>query len=912
MKELGGAMYRELTTRSGRLSHSASRWGDSSAALLPWLAAAAIAGALVRAPIAQAQAANPSSADAGHDAKTADAGPQPVLKEIEIVGLRYRVRSLLDTPSPVDLVGSQQIATQPTSDVTDILRNEIPSFSTNDNAITGTGTTIRPAELRGLPPDQTLVLINGKRWHRSADITVFSGALSDNTEPVDLGSLPAAAFKEVQVLRDGASAVYGSDAMAGVINFVLSDDLGGFISAKGGQVFDGGANSNGAGNGANWELDAAYGVPLGLDGSGFARITVQFGGADPTNRSSPTDQPALRAAGYTDVPDSPRLGSPGVRDDVKVFINAGMPINDRAKLYAFGGYSQRKTFDDFFFRDPTATDGVFTFTDPATSQEAYLIGDLNPGVGGNCAGGTDPATGTVPNPIFVNQPNALGLLGQSLSNPKCFSFLKLFPGGYVPLFKTSLTDIGGYIGVHGGLQNGLGYDVSFGAGRNAINFAGNIGNNPSLGPVSPTSFSSVGARTQLERTANIDLTYPLQVPGLASPLHLASGVQQHTEEWSCTPGQGSTYAAGPLANQGFIVGVDFAGPCTPDIAGTFDQDNSSFYLDAGADVTKRWNLDVAGRVERFTSTGGVVTYKAATIYHFIPAFAVRATYSEGFHNPSPGQRHFEAITESFTSTGVRVQTGTVSPTDPEAVLVGAKPLVPEVSHSLSVGFVVDTHLVKATLDLYGIDEAHRLSISQNYALTAAQRAALVAAGLTQAASFSLFNFPINQLNTRTVGGDLRAVAPLTFIPWGRTTANLTWNYNHTHVIDPEQDPGLSSDNVKVLQDELPKWRGALSLTHVENRWSATLRANYWGSAIDCLFYSCSLATNEAARVTFDLVGGYNVTDRLHLLLGLQNFTNRYPTKEKYPAVAGNTYPLTNIFGNNGGEWYLQVKYDFPR
>ena len=902
----------EFAKRSNCLLRLTGCRNASRAALLPWWAAAAGACALAQGPVALAQSHDSAAADAQHDSQPASADPQPVLKEIEIVGVRYRVRSLLDTPSPVDLVGSQQIASQPTSNITDILRNEIPSFSTNDNAITGTGTTIRPAQLRGLAPDQTLVLIDGKRWHRSADVTVFAGALSSNTEPVDLGSLPAAAFKEVQVLRDGASAVYGSDAMAGVINFVLSDDLGGFISAKGGQAFDGGANSNGAGNGANWELDAAYGVPLGLDSSGFARVTVQFSGADPTNRSSPTDQPALRAAGYTDVPDSPRLGTPGIRDDVKVFINTGMPINDRTKLYAFGGYSQRKTFDDFFFRDPTSTGGVFTFTDPATSQTAFLVGDLNPGVGANCAGGADPATGTVPNPIFVNQPNALGLLAQSLSNPKCFSFLKQFPGGYVPLFQTSLTDIGGYIGVRGELQNGLGYDVSFGAGRNAINFAGTNGLNPSLGPVSPTSFSSVGARTQLERTANLDLTYALDVPGLASPLHLASGVQQHTEEWSCAPGQTSTYSAGPLANQGFLVGVDFAGPCTPDAAGTFDQDNSSFYLDAGADVTKRWNLDLAGRAERFTSTGGVVTYKAATIFHFIPAFAFRATYSEGFHNPSPGQRHFEAISESFTSTGVRQETGTVSPTDPEAALVGGKPLVPEVSHSLSVGFVVDTRPVKATLDLYGIDEAHRLSISQNYTLTAAQQAALVAAGFAQAAGFTVFNFPINQLNTRTVGGDFRATAPLNFIHRGRTTANLTWNYNHTHVIDPAQDPGLSSDNVKSLQDELPKWRGSLALTHVEDRWSATLRANYWGSAIDCLFYACSLATNEAARVTFDLVGNYDVTDRLHLLLGLENFTDQYPTKEKYPAVAGNTYPLTNIFGNNGGEWYVQVKYDFPR
>jgi iron complex outermembrane recepter protein len=866
---------------------------------------AAGACALAQGPVARAQAQDPAPAEVQHDPKAATKGP--VLQEVKIVGLRYRVRSLLDTPSPVDIVGPSQMVNQPTSDVTDILRNEIPSFSTNDNAITGTGTTVRPAELRGLPPDQTLVLIDGKRWHRSADITVFSGPLSDNTEPVDLGSLPASAFKQVQVLRDGASAMYGSDAMAGVINFVPSDELGGFISAKGGQAFDGGANSNGAGNGANWEFDAAYGVPLGLDKSGFARLTVEYSGASPTNRSSPTDNAALRAMGFTDVPDSPRLGTPGIHRNVKVFLNSEMPINDQTKLYAFGSYSQRREYDDFFFRDPTATDGIFTFTD-AAGHEAFLVGDLTPGQGSTCP--SSPS-----NPIEVSTPGSLQALQTSLAaaGSHCFSFLSMYPGGYVPRFRTQLTDLGGYIGVRGSLQNGLQYDVSFGSGRNYINFAGTTGVNASLGPATPTSFSTVGARTQQENTGNIDVTYPLNVPGLASPLHLATGIQEYHQEWSCTPGEASTFANNPvLAAQGFLPGVDFAGPCTPDIAGTFDSDNFSAYVDMGADVTSRLNLDVAARGEKFSDTGGVVTYKVAGIYHITSSFAVRATYGEGFHDPSPGQRHFEAVNESFTSTGVRLLTGTVSPTDPEAALVGAKPLVPEVSHSLSVGFVVDARLVKATLDLYSINEAHRLTISQNFALTPAQQAALVAEGNVQAAQFTLFNYPVNALSTRTLGGDLRAVAPLNFIPWGRTTTNLTLNYNHTHVRDQAlaQANGLSADNITILQDELPKWRGSLALEHVEARWYATLRANYWGSAIDCLFYSCSLATNEAARVTLDLVGGYIVTDRLHLLVGLENFTDRYPTKEKYPAVAGNTYPLTNIFGNNGGEWYLQLKYDF--
>ncbi len=224
------------------------------------------------------------------------------LDEVVVTGTRRATASPADSPAPVQIIGAAQLTAQPSEDINDVLRNTVPSLNVNDDPLSGTSTSIRPASLRGLSPDQTLILVNGKRRHRAADIATFSGGISDGSQGPDLASIPVTALKQVQVLRDGASAQYGSDAIAGVINFILDNSTdGGHIGVKAGGTY--------AGDGANYEVQAAYGVAIA--GSGFIRFTAEYGAADATTRSVELGaMQDLLASGNTHVPSPPRWGTP--------------------------------------------------------------------------------------------------------------------------------------------------------------------------------------------------------------------------------------------------------------------------------------------------------------------------------------------------------------------------------------------------------------------------------------------------------------------------------------------------------------------------------------------------------------------------------------------------------------------------
>lgn len=856
-------------------------------------AAMGLLGALLSVPTVYAQASAQPTAGAPEQAKSE-------LQEVVVTGSRRALISVLDSPSPVDIIGSNALAAHASADLNDILREEVPSFNVNDNAISGTSTTERPAVLRGLSPDHVLVLVGGKRYHRAGNIGTFSGSITDGAQGPDLGSLPMTAFKSIQVLRDGAGATYGADAIAGVINFIPDDSLGGYVSVKGGRTY--------SADGGNAEIDAAYGVQLGPQ-TGFARLSVEYGFSDATDRSVPLSSFATdNAAGFGPSPHSPRMGAPRVWEDLKVFLNTEVPVSPSATLYGFGGFSHRKTSSDFFDRDPLSNDGLFTFTDPA-GNEAFLVGDLNPGVGPNCPGGYDPATGTVPNPIEVNAPNSTALFRQALTNPKCFSFLQKYPGGYVPLFGSYVTDIFGTGGLRGTLPNGLHYDLSFGAGRNAVTF--NIQNsvNPSMGPQSPSDFGDLGTRSQLEEVANLDLTYPIDVHFFASPLTVAGGLEWHHEEFQVIAGQPEGFAVGPLAIQGFAPFQEaFTGFSNLD-AGTFGRSDFAEYLDLSADVSKSLSLDVAARDENFSDVGNQATWKAAALFHITPSLAFRATYATGFHAPSPGEQHFRAIGDFIGSGGQLFSTGLLPSSSPVVQAVGGAPLRPETARSISAGFVVDSRLLTATLDSYVIYMHHRLTTSDLFQLTAAQRAALIAEGVAEAQTITFFNFFTNSFSTKTYGTDLTGRIPLQFIDRGTTTFNLRGNFNFTKVIEaPLFIPGEA--RLVQTQYQIPKWHGVTWVTHREGNWEATLRASYWGKYVECHVNNCALRIDAADRVTLDLEAAYQLTRSLEVRAGVDNFLNRFPTRNPYGQFTGAAYPLVNPYGNDGGVYYARLRYSF--
>ena len=283
--------------------------------------------------------------------------------EIVTIGTRRKARSAADVIAPVDVIPSTELLNQAPNDIGDALRISVPSFNVNTQPISDAATIVRPASLRGLSPDNTLVLLNGKRRHRASVISFLGGGIADGSHGPDIAVFPALALKNVQVLRDGASSQYGSDAIAGVLNFELKDaSEGGVVEARYGQTYQG--------DGENYRIAGNIGLPLG--DRGFVNLTAEYGETNATIRSVARDDvTALFNAGNTAVAgldvntittgiDSVQIwGQPNVNDDIKLFVNTGLQLTDYAELYAFGNYAERQVEGGFFFRNPTDRAGVF-------------------------------------------------------------------------------------------------------------------------------------------------------------------------------------------------------------------------------------------------------------------------------------------------------------------------------------------------------------------------------------------------------------------------------------------------------------------------------------------------------------------------------------------------------------------------
>ena len=328
-----------------------------------------------------------------------------MIEEIVTTGTRRADRSAADSPVPIDVISGTEFSQNSSSDVQDLLRSAVPSFDVNTQPISDAATISRPANVRGLSPDNVLVLVNGKRRHRGSVISFLGGGISDGAQGVDISSIPSLALKQVEVLRDGASSQYGSDAIAGVINFVLRDGSeGADVMVNYGSTYEG--------DGDNYRIAGNIGLPLG--DSGFINLTAEINETDGTVRSVVRDDVlGLIAAGNSDAGDFRTInsytsevpqywGQPDVTDDVKFFVNSGIDLTDSAELYFFGNFAQRTAEGGFFYRNPTNRGGVYAgpLVDPVTGAldpngvDSVRVGDLDGlGVGGACPAGI-PLTGT--------------------------------------------------------------------------------------------------------------------------------------------------------------------------------------------------------------------------------------------------------------------------------------------------------------------------------------------------------------------------------------------------------------------------------------------------------------------------------------------------------------------------------------
>lgn len=833
-----------------------------------------------------------------------EADPETI-DQITVTGTRRDVLSPTDVSAPVDLIPIEQLANQGDVDMINLLRATVPSFNADANPLSGTPTSMRPVSLRGLSPDHVLVLVNGKRRHRGANVATFSGGKTDGSQGPDISSIPVIALEQVQVLRDGAAAQYGSDAIAGVINFILNDNpAGSDLEAKYSSTY--------SGDGARYQLAGAVGMPLGT--TGYLRLSAEFREQDESIRAIQRPDAASLQAGASPlvdpaaVPDpATNFGIPQIRDDLKLFLNMGADISETSQFYAFGNFSQRTTENDFFYRNPIDRFGVFTDADGN-----FLVGDMTPADGSNCEGGIDfGGTGVVNNPITPGDADQVTRMNTVFADPNCFSFLEVFPGGYSPRFGSDVTDMAGAAGIRGELPSGFKYDFSTSAGRSEISFFASNVPNPSMGLQSPTEFRRVGDRVQLEKFVNVDVSYPVAVGAFASPLNIAAGLEWHDEEFQIVAGEPASFQDGVLGTQGFLIGEEAIPGFSPTIAGTFGRHNIAAYIDAETDITDKLTFGAAVRHEDFSGTvGSETTYKVSGMFHFTQAFALRSTYATGFHAPSVGQEHFSTTTTEFDADGNLVESGQIPPTSPTAQIVGARPLQPETSKSMSAGLVLEAGSLTLTLDAYRIEVDNRITLSASQTLTDEQKQALIDEGFQSAAGFSSFRFFTNDFGSMTKGADLVASMELGFIPWGSNDLSLAVNYNETEVtsFDPN-DPDELLDNVRVtqLEDNYPNWRANMTISHQQELWRAFLRTNYYDSFTE-MHVNGNLPIKASSQVTIDFELGLTPMERLVIALGAENLLGAEPTRNPWDFIVGSRYPTTNPYGLDNGLWYLRLGY----
>ena len=855
------------------------------------------------------------------------------LEGMVVVGTRAKPRSVLESAVPIDVLPSEDFVKQSGTDLPDLLRNLVPSYNVNAQPIADAATVVRPANLRGLAPDHTLLLVNGKRRHRASVIAWLGNGLSDGAQGADLSPIPSIALKQVEVLRDGASAQYGSDAIAGVMNLQLKDSYkGGSFEIKPG-IFQ-------AGDGFTYSF--AGNIGLGHEDL-WTNLSVEYGGMNETDRSVQRDDAtALIDAGNTDVADPAQpWGHPIIRNDIKLFANYGASITDDIKFYGHANYAQKEVEGGFYFRNPNTRPAVFSNDDGAT----LLVGNLRGLTAEMAAWEARKAAWKAENaaavetgetfpepsphdaddiPITNHVPDSERL--QAVKNdPNLFTFQELFPGGFTPRFGADTQDASLLVGVKGVLMADLGWDLSAAYGRHASDFFIKNTVNASLGPETPTEFDP-GDYIQADTNINLDLTYPLH-----DRVFLASGLEYRTETFEIVQGQIESWDIGPLASQGFSSGSN-GFPGFSDIAeGSWTRSNFAGYLESQLRLLDFWTVSAAVRGEYFDDFGSTINYKVATNYGIadtlkellsidpIVDLRVRGSYSTGFRAPTPGQQNAFNVTTEFGENNTLVNKGTIPSTHAAASLVGGKALEPEKSKNFTVGAVISHAIASITVDYFNIKVEDRLAPTKDFQrgkdITEAQIQQLVAEGITSAGNLQEFRFFTNEFETSTQGIDVILTAPIL-----KGVLSLAYNYTGTTVT--ERNPEILDDTrVRLLEEGVPRQRGNVTLTQAIGDSLGVLgRVNYYGpwyeNAVGAQTYSGAFLLD--LEVTYAVIENFGITIGVNNVLNVEpdNITSAegpdvpFDIKEFPARIVGRPFGEYSPYGFGGAFWYTKVGYSF--
>jgi len=886
-----------------------------------------------------------------------------MVEEIVTIGSRRPQRSDTDSSVPIDVISGDEFVNMGFADMDDMLKTAIPSYNVARNEISDAATIVRPANLRGLPPDNVLILVNGKRRHRSGVIAELGGSLSSGSQGADISAIPSMAIKQVEVLRDGAAALYGSDAIAGVIGFQLNDSAEGMsLEVRTGE--------SGEGDGGLTQVQGNIGLPLGDDG--FLNITGSWMEQDPTSRSlQRTDainlltngnaaQKASVAQPYAQV-----WGAPEQIDNYNIFVNSGIEVSDSLEVYAFGNYGSRETLGGFYFRNPNSRSGVYTNGSTRAVVDTNIRNRAT-GVTSNCPALTSPGSGG--NGVPLNQA-AVAADALALANlpSNCWVMNQPTPGGYTPQFGAQLKDASIVIGGRGDITPNLSYDISGSYGRNAVSFLLNNSWNPSNGPDGFVNGElqrnfDIGQNVQSETNFNIDMNYTMPVDGLASDLNIAFGGEWRDERFETIVGEKNSWVAGRFAFQNvdgsntYSDGVTplpnlsigahgFAG-FSPEQSGYWGRSNYAVYTDFEADITDSFTAGLAVRYEDFESFGDTTNFKVSGRYRLTDALAVRASYNTGFRAPTPGQENVTKLS-TITVDGELQQRGQIPPTNPIAGALGAQALKPEDSKNYSLGMVWDvTGDINVTVDYFNIEIKDRIAATGTIdissrsaiagvgcpaALAAGRNLALCLqeAGVPGAADLSSVSFYTNDFSTTTQGVDLVATWNLDFGDMGNGTLNAAWNWTETEVDNAGQE--VNRNRVVGLENQNPQNRGVFTYNHflndfrflarlrtyddwIDSNWSgdSTSRGpNGLGYTINCGFNTDNCYSGESV---VDLEAAYTWNSNYTFVVGANNAFDQDAAINQNnldgTIGSGGLYAGSTPWGTEGSFYYARVRVDF--
>ena len=871
-------------------------------------------------------------------------------EQIIVLGTRRTDRSATDSASPIDIIGSEELANQPAVNMLDVVRNLVPSFFVPQNTISDASTFVRAPSLRGLGADQILVMVNGKRYNRSALVNVYTGAdtaLSFGSQGADIGNIPAIAIKNLQVLRDGATAQYGADALAGVLNYAIRDDEGFEVQGLYGETY--------RGDGVSKIISGNGGLKLG--DRGFVNLSAEYYDQGQTSRGV-TRASAIRIQANLPnvaVPNPAQIWGTSPGDGYKLFLNSAIDVGAQSQLYFTGNLAHSETDQSFNYR-PSQTNTGFVRNDGTVDSTVSLgrNGSFNPIYLTACPTGNATCTAVNGVPGYVFDANT-------------FSFTSIYPGGFTPRFIGKVDQAYGTLGFKGTADSGFTYDLSGSLSRNSLDLSMTSSLSASYGPQSQTSFQ-FGKLIQSETTLNADFTYPLEV-GFDSPITLSGGAEYRRERYEKTTGDVQSYGAGPYASQALYTLVSpgvytrlltvnptcptFSataaatavcsvnqspaasgyGGTSPTFAGVSTQSSYAIYIGAEADVTEALTVGLAGRYENYNTFGGVFVGKGNALFRASDAVSLRATVGTGFHAPSPGQNNTQVVTTNFLG-GNQVQTGTYPTSSAIAQFYGAGLLNPERSTNYGAGIVLKpTSALSLTVDGYIIEIRNRIGISQNFTVSAANITALPS--LASVGLGGVVNYFTNGFDVSSKG--IEAVANYrTELMGGPLNFTLAYSYNNLKSknikLTTTGQPLVSLQQQYNIANLAPQNRVTASAAWQVANFTINARANYYGEWSNALEYNlvapvagattAPLSQIFSAKTLFDLDVSYTFAEHYTLTLGANNLFNTFPDKIAASPVNpiyalsgglndGQVYPRSGgPFGMNGGFYYARVRVKF--